>query len=135
MNKYLQRVSILLFVIAFPFHSKADEVEGLQFIVQHYPLKPVSANKAPIFDLNQTNEFKLAAMFLLNFYKTFISNQGKPACNFYPTCSQYAGQAIKKHGIIIGMIMGSDRLQRCNGQGYGYYPVHKQSGKLYDPLE
>ena len=35
-------------------------------------------------------------------------------CRFYPTCSQYAIDAIKKHGVIKGCIMGFFRILRCN---------------------
>ena len=37
-----------------------------------------------------------------------------PACKFYPTCSQYAKEALEKHGIIKGTILIARRLLRCN---------------------
>ena len=135
MVRYLRRVFILFFIIILPFNSNADELQGLQFIANYNSSVPPAAQKESAFNLNQTSEFKLLAMVLLAVYKSFISNQDRPACNFHPTCSEYTGQAIMKYGIIIGIIMGSDRLQRCNGHGYGYYPIHPQSGKLHDPLE
>lgn len=35
-------------------------------------------------------------------------------CRFYPTCSEYAMQAIERHGAIKGVIMGACRIIRCN---------------------
>lgn len=35
-------------------------------------------------------------------------------CRFYPTCSEYAYQAIDKKGIIKGMILTIKRLSRCH---------------------
>lgn len=47
-----------------------------------------------------------------------------PTCRFTPTCSEYARQAIEKHGVIRGVVMGSWRILRCNpfNRG-GYDPV------------
>ena len=35
-------------------------------------------------------------------------------CKFYPTCSEYTQEAIKKKGLIRGLIKGSYRVLRCN---------------------
>jgi len=49
----------------------------------------------------------------LNFYQKHISPIDGDRCSSYPSCSHYANDAIKKHGIILGWIMASDRLLRC----------------------
>ncbi|MBQ0013248.1 MAG: membrane protein insertion efficiency factor YidD [Proteobacteria bacterium] len=52
----------------------------------------------------------------------FIS--GRAACRFTPTCSEYAKQAIEKHGIIKGIKLALNRIFRCRpGGGFGYDPV------------
>jgi putative membrane protein insertion efficiency factor len=45
-------------------------------------------------------------------------------CIYYPSCSQYTYEAIEKHGLIKGGIMGTARIVRCNpfAEG-GYDPV------------
>lgn len=49
---------------------------------------------------------------------------GRATCRFIPTCSEYTKQAIEKHGIFRGTIMGIKRISRCRpGGGYGYDPV------------
>jgi uncharacterized protein len=45
-------------------------------------------------------------------------------CRFYPTCSEYTIQAIRKHGIFWGIILGSYRILRCQPlSDGGYDPV------------
>jgi hypothetical protein len=84
--------------------------------------------------LSWENEFKLTLDVLLLFYQNIISTQDQPSCNFTPTCSQYAKEAIQKHGPL-GIFIAADRLHRCNGMGKGYYPIDPETGKLYDPLD
>jgi putative membrane protein insertion efficiency factor len=47
-----------------------------------------------------------------------------PVCRFQPTCSEYALQAIQKHGVVKGIALGCWRIVRCNpfSKG-GYDPV------------
>lgn len=35
-------------------------------------------------------------------------------CRFYPSCSEYARQAINKHGVIMGVKLAIKRVGRCN---------------------
>lgn len=51
---------------------------------------------------------------LIRLYKLVISPLLPPACRFYPTCSQYAAQAIEKHGVLRGGILAAKRLARCH---------------------
>jgi len=40
-------------------------------------------------------------------------------CRFYPTCSEYGYQTIKRDGLIIGLLKTSWRILRCNPWGKG----------------
>ena len=42
-------------------------------------------------------------------------------CKYYPTCSEYTKQAIKKYGCIIGVIKGIFRIIKCNPFSKGGY--------------
>lgn len=53
-----------------------------------------------------------ALRFLFGFYK----------CRFYPTCSQYAKEAIKQEGVWRGARHALSRIARCNGSCGGYDP-------------
>lgn len=58
------------------------------------------------------------------FYKYFISPLTPPSCRFTPTCSEYAVQALKKHGPFKGLYLTIRRLMRCHPWGgSGYDPV------------
>ncbi|MDX2044786.1 MAG: membrane protein insertion efficiency factor YidD [Acidobacteriota bacterium] len=67
---------------------------------------------------------KSVAIFLLRLYKLAISPLLPQACRFNPTCSQYAAEAIGKHGFWKGSALGLKRLSRCHpfSEG-GYDPV------------
>lgn len=60
-------------------------------------------------------------VFLINKYQKYISpNLGKN-CRFYPTCSEYMKQAIKKYGAFKGSFYGIKRIIRCNPFSKGGY--------------
>ena len=70
---------------------------------------------------------KKVSMFLINVYQKFISpifTHLGSHCKYYPTCSEYTKQAIKKYGVFKGVLMGICRILRCNpfSKG-GYDPV------------
>ncbi|MDP9018815.1 MAG: membrane protein insertion efficiency factor YidD [Candidatus Eremiobacteraeota bacterium] len=50
----------------------------------------------------------------LRLYKVVVSPLLPPACRFYPTCSQYAAEAIAKHGAVRGVFLAVKRLARCH---------------------
>lgn len=51
---------------------------------------------------------------LLRIYKLAISPLLPPACRFYPSCSQYAAEAVEKHGSVLGGILAAKRIARCH---------------------
>ena len=61
---------------------------------------------------------------LVKFYRKYISPLRPPCCRYYPTCSQYALEAIEKYGALKGGWMAFRRILRCN-------PFHKGG---YDPV-
>jgi len=64
------------------------------------------------------------ALSLIKFYQNTVSKVLPNACRFQPTCSQYAFEAIKKHGFARGSWLAAKRIARCNpfSEG-GYDPV------------
>ena len=61
---------------------------------------------------------------LIRFYKAAISPWLGANCRFTPTCSEYAMEAIQRHGALKGFWMATGRILRCNPfcKG-GYDPV------------
>ena len=67
---------------------------------------------------------KLLTYLLLFPIYFYISPFTPPSCRFTPTCSQYAIEALKKHGPFKGMYLTIRRLLRCHPWGgSGYDPV------------
>ena len=63
-------------------------------------------------------------MLPIRFYRKFISPLTPPSCRFTPTCSEYAIEAITKHGPFKGTWLAIRRVLRCRpGGGSGYDPV------------
>ena len=62
---------------------------------------------------------------LLKFYKAVISPWLPPSCRFVPTCSEYAREAIERHGAVRGSLMSVRRVLRC-------HPFHPGG---YDPVK
>lgn len=58
-------------------------------------------------------------------YRKYISPLKKPSCRFYPTCSQYALDAINKYGAFKGFKLSLIRILKC-------HPFHPGG---YDPLK
>ncbi|MCL6612510.1 MAG: membrane protein insertion efficiency factor YidD [Peptococcaceae bacterium] len=56
----------------------------------------------------------MAAVGLIKVYRKFISPMKPPTCRFYPTCSQYAVEALEKHGIIVGTWKAVIRVLKCH---------------------
>jgi len=88
---------------------------------------------------NSYQALNITAEWMLSFYKKFISPlQGGNICNFFPTCSQFSQQAINDYGVLVGLLMTSDRLLRCNPSAWQYldqYYSNLKDGKIFDPPE
>lgn len=50
----------------------------------------------------------------IHFYRKFISPLKPPSCRFYPTCSQYALEAIEIHGVFKGGWLAAKRISKCH---------------------
>ncbi|MBP7583777.1 MAG: membrane protein insertion efficiency factor YidD [Spirochaetes bacterium] len=61
---------------------------------------------------------------MIRLYKAALSPLLPPSCRFFPTCSEYAVEALKKHGLFFGVYLSARRILRCNPfcRG-GYDPV------------
>ena len=50
----------------------------------------------------------------IRFYQKRISPLFPPKCRYYPTCSQYAIEAVEIHGALKGAFLAIKRIMRCN---------------------
>jgi putative membrane protein insertion efficiency factor len=56
----------------------------------------------------------LPLLVLLWVYRTFISPVIPAACRYHPSCSQYAQEAVRAHGPVLGSWLSLKRLLRCH---------------------
>jgi putative membrane protein insertion efficiency factor len=60
----------------------------------------------------------------LKAYKWCVSPLLPSACRFHPTCSEYALEAVRKHGALRGLWLAARRLSRCHPfHAGGFDPV------------
>lgn len=67
---------------------------------------------------------RTAIVGVVKIYKCCISPFLPPSCRFTPSCSTYMIQAVEKHGVLRGVVLGVWRILRCHpfSKG-GYDPV------------
>lgn len=66
-----------------------------------------------------------AAIGIIKAYKIFVSPLFGPTCRFYPSCSSYAIEAIRVHGLRRGILLSVKRILKC-------HPLHAGG---YDPVQ
>jgi putative membrane protein insertion efficiency factor len=54
-----------------------------------------------------------ALLVVLRFYQRWISPMFPPSCRFYPSCSTYAIDALRTHGVVIGTGLTLVRVAKC----------------------
>ncbi|MDR2748522.1 MAG: membrane protein insertion efficiency factor YidD [Bifidobacteriaceae bacterium] len=62
---------------------------------------------------------------LIELYQKSISGPRPDKCKYFPSCSEYAKQAILGYGAVIGIILAAFRLLKCNPVskgGFDYVP-------------
>jgi len=67
---------------------------------------------------------KTLLILLVRFYRVAISPLFPASCRFQPTCSQYALEALQRHGAVRGAWLSARRIARC-------HPLHPGG---YDPV-
>ena len=67
---------------------------------------------------------KVVLLFLIRFYRGFLSPLKPPSCRYIPTCSEYAMIAVEKYGAAKGSFLAIKRILRC-------HPFHEGG---YDPV-
>lgn len=73
---------------------------------------------------------------IIRFYQDHISGADGNRCPMSPSCSEYAAQALEKHGPIKGWIMVFDRVMRCGRSEIKLAPKIWFNGekKTHDPV-
>ncbi|NLV78196.1 MAG: membrane protein insertion efficiency factor YidD [Rhodococcus sp.] len=54
-----------------------------------------------------------ALIFCIELYRTYVSPTRMPTCRFTPTCSEYAVEALRGRGVVVGSVLAAVRLLKC----------------------
>jgi putative membrane protein insertion efficiency factor len=74
------------------------------------------------------------AVLLIRIYQWTVSPLRGPTCRFYPSCSQYALEAVQRFGVLKGAALSVARLARCHPfHPGGYDPVPPGRGAAGTP--
>lgn len=131
--------SCLLFLLFFLFQNTGDKLlaqnaTDLEKFGHLFETNTEKTKYKPLLKDN-ANELEFLSSAFFVFYKDFFSSQDGNRCVFYPSCSVYAIQAIKKQGVVLGTMNAIDRLSRCNRLSPENYKPYKNSNLFYDPLD
>lgn len=122
---------------AAPSASGIGEDPNLKFVLAVNP-PPRAAMTAgrPAALRGGVSELKTAFLALMRFYQVVISSQDMGSCQFTLSCSNFSLAAIRTYGVGAGVLMTSDRLQRCHSLARPLYRQNPETGQLFDlPLE
>ncbi len=81
-------------------------------------------------------------LLLWKLYRGSVSRIQGEVCNYHPSCSVFGAEAVSRYGLLRGLLLSSDRLQRCHPEAYSYVKwyrgvvfVEGRGYKIYDPVE
>ena len=101
-----------------------------------------SQPKYPVDSLIKSTEItilKKIGLLPISIWQRISYNFNYFNCQFYPSCSNYCASAIKQYGLLKGMVIGSERITRCNPFANYYHmdlkrPYYEKDGRLIDPI-
>lgn len=91
----------------------------LLFIIEK-PVEPKINFKTNKKEEKEFNTLKFLFIKGIKFYQFALSGMQGDVCNFEPSCSNYAIEAIEKFNPFIGVILAADRFERCNPFTFNY---------------
>ncbi|NOX36085.1 MAG: membrane protein insertion efficiency factor YidD [Calditrichaeota bacterium] len=129
---------LLVFLMGQPMEGQTVR-QLFQQTLQEFQQAPEESIAASKTVNNFWEKSEPARLFLgvITLYQTFISSQDAPACNFTPSCSRFGQAALSRAGVWKGILLTSDRLQRCNGLPgrEGFYPIDHETHRFFDPID
>lgn len=128
------KVVLVLASIVISISSNSQSEADFNFASSLYNIENQKTDFKELIKDNP-NELELIASGLFLFYKSFFSSQDGNHCVFHPSCSAYTIESINKKGLLIGIALGMDRLQRCNRLSPENYERYKKTNLLSDPVE
>jgi uncharacterized protein len=127
---------IFLCLSSISIHLQAQSLQDLEAVQGIFrPSAPISLTQRYQDTKNNPNELQMLLSGLFLTYKSCFSSQDGMRCSFHPSCSEFGLLAVKKKGVVFGMIATMDRLTRCNGLSADHYDLDPKRGVLLDPCD
>lgn len=101
----------------------------LEFLDQHDARLQAAGHRASPAVPPSTSAAVLLATGLIRLYQATLSGQDVGVCRFTPSCSRFAAEAIRRGGLIRGVLLGADRVTRCHEFSRG----HERGGGVGGP--
>ncbi|MBW2596114.1 MAG: membrane protein insertion efficiency factor YidD [Deltaproteobacteria bacterium] len=135
MLKYILNIALILVCLVMGTSiglGAGDSFEPWEFELGEAKQKTVTRSDARQENISLPSQ---AVMGALNFFSEYISKVDGDRCPMHPTCASYSRQAVKKHGVFMGIVMTADRLIH-EGSEMDYAPLVKAGGgvRYYDPV-
>lgn len=141
-RRNLSIVFLFPILMSFPMLSSAQSLqEDIAFVLKEVPKQSRINLKhdGPPFSgwKEETSPVKFGFLGVIRVYQLLLSSQDVSLCNFSPSCSRFSGQAIRRAGLIKGILLTSDRLQRDIGFPgiHKHYTFDVSVGRFSDPVE
>lgn len=146
MQKSVNRVLIAAFFASACIIVTAQKTSVKQDIelIQTHLYQPHSDNfERPYIYRNETsiikkfNPFGLLLGGSLYVYQNVFSKHISADCLFTPSCSEFSKQAIREYGLLKGMLLSIDRVNRCNriaAEDLKHYSIDPKTNRYPDPV-
>lgn len=132
----LAGVVFLIALSSVAVRAQEGLADDLSLVVHSRSGSSRPSNASATKQRRDTREVVTAATGFIRLYQTFVSSQDGQVCSFSISCSRFARRAIERHGLVHGVAIASDRMQRCNGTGAAHYSRDSRTGLLIDlPLD
>ena len=132
----MKQIILILSLILFGSSVFGQRLNDIALLKERYGKgTEKSHNENELKKIATGNEIEFIAVQAFHFYKRFISSQDISSCNFTPSCSEYALQAIRALGVVSGMLNFFDRFTRCNGINGENYDFRQDKHLLDDPVK
>jgi len=114
------------------FNLNTQIKEDLSFITKSHHLEKKNNDINFHQAITTGSEYKALLLGFGRIYQLFLSSQDRSVCIFTVSCSRFGLSAVEKYGIFHGIMIASDRVQRCNGLGRIKYSLDLKSGLCID---
>jgi uncharacterized protein len=124
------------FILIITYKVQAQHIDNIGFLWENITLKTDSVDKNRNKEISSSliSETAILGMGLIRGYQLFLSSQDRPSCAFTLSCSRFSSQAIRRRGVLVGILLTADRLTRCNDFARRYYQIEPITGLMIDPV-